>query len=174
MFLVPTAELTLSDIKVYRAQAKEALIKRAQQLGLVTSAEELVIRDFLPNTDVATIPAVNWWITGALVANTLYIYVNALVPPNNLIAFYKVCIESTNPAVARILFQRGTNGATTIGILEVEPLYTKEETEGYLSEPAVYDKSERVYIQILPRAASAGERVIFGAFIAEPVGNTVS
>lgn len=175
MFLIPTNELTLSDIRAYRAQAKAALIERAKLKGIVTQDSELVIRDGIPGIDITVVPATQFWLTGALVAATLYTYVNAALAVNRLAAFYKVCVEQAAPAsTAQIYFQRGPTGATTIGVIEVEPLYTKMETEGYLSEPVIYDNAETMFIRIFPRLASAGERVSFGVFVAEPVGNLVS
>ncbi len=175
MFLIPTSELTLTDIRGYRAQAKGALIDRAIKLGLVTNPKELVIRDGLPGIDFTLVSGFGYWLSGPLVISTMYIYVNGALAVNRVCCFYKVGVESAAPSTARIYFQRGVAGATTIGIVEVEPLYTKLETEGYMSEVAVYDKAENIFIQLFPRLTVAGgERVILSAFVGEPVGNLIS
>ena len=58
-YVVPTNELTLSDIRTFKQSAIQAGIDRALALGLARTKDELVVRTGLPNTDFGA-GAVGW------------------------------------------------------------------------------------------------------------------
>ena len=58
-YVVPTNELTLTDIKMFRSAAIEAGITRALALGIARSRDELVVRGALPSTDFGG-AAIGW------------------------------------------------------------------------------------------------------------------
>ena len=182
-YAIPVDELSIAKMESFRDKARAAALKRAQALKLATTMDELVFREAYPATDFgagATGYTNETYITGAAAANAwTSVFDTAAVPQlgNNKIAvFYKIMNEDAAPACTAVRFRLGATGATTLGWFHIEQFQNVKMTpEVYLSEPIVYNPSQWLFIEFYARAAIAvGERLQFGCFIAEPVGEQVS
>lgn len=186
-YSVPLGELTLTDIKGFKAAAVRAGIGRATALGIARSENELVVRDAYPNADFGA-GAVGWvadqYISGVIAAAGWGSPFSAGALPANVpqlartkvAVFYKFGVVEANPQIVGVRFRVGTTGATTKAsfFFQLETTIPLE-TEVYFSEPVVYDPEDWVYIEALYRGAVAvGERCPFGCFIIERLGPTVS
>ncbi len=187
-YVVPTNELTLTDIKKYKGDAINAGISRALALGIGRVETELVVRHALPFTDFGN-GAVGWTIeeyrnpviaaagwgsafdAGALPANA------PTLATGKVAVFYKFADYSANPVITGVRFRIGGTGATTKGtfFLQLET-GAKLEPDVYFSEPVVYDPQDVVYIENYYDGAigALGEQFAFGAFIIERLGANIS
>jgi len=184
-FPIATPELSVSQLERFRTNAKLAALKRAIDLKLATSMDELVFREANPGTDLSQPAGSGYtnetYLTGAAVINTwTSVYDTAVVPRlgNRQIAvFYKTYVIDANPATTAVRFRLGQTGATTLGWFFVEQiLNTALVPEAWFSEPIVYNPDQFMFIEFYPMAAvpAAGERLGFGCFIAEPIGESIS
>jgi hypothetical protein len=171
--IVPSNELGVEERRAMRENALHALNDRAINVKRIGGNQnEIAIRDIIPDTDFAL--ANRWWITGAIVAGAVTTYINAAIAAMRMVVFYGVSVESAAPACSMIYFRSGPAGATTRAIGNLEVLYSKLETDGYLSRAVIYDPQETAFVQVWGRVASAGERIILRGAIAEPVGESIS
>ena len=187
-YLIATNELTLTDIKAFRAGAVEAVVSRALALGIAQNRSELVVRSALPFTDFGA-GATGWSLefyqgpaittTGwGSVYNTGVVATFAPTLANTKVAvFYKFADYSPVPAITGIRFRVGGTGATTKATF-ISQLETgaKLEPDVYLSEPIVYDPQDIIYIEAYYSAAVAAgaEQFAFGAFVCERLGANIS
>lgn len=184
-YAIPTNELTLGDIKAYKASAINAGIIRAKAKGIAASDQELVIREAFPATDfgVAAGYALEYYVTQAVAAAGVWAGCIGLAapaaPPNlpigRVAVFYKIYDADAAPvttAVRFLLFAATTKASFFIQ----EFIDSKLEPEVWLSEPVVYDPQDQVNLQHYARVATgaAGEELGFGCFIIERVGAVVS
>jgi len=94
---------------------------------------------------------------------------------NQLVVFYNVSIETTPIPVTLLAFREGAGAGTTYAQFDLESLAVKQVTEGYFSEPIVYNPQRVLNIVVTGRVALAAQaRVHLGCFIVEPVGPTIS
>ena len=184
-YAIPVDELSIARMERFRKEAKEAALERARDLKLATEMKELVFREAFPGTDFgigATGYTNETYITGAAAVANVWtsVFDTALVPQlgNNKIAvFYKITNEDPAPATSAVRFRLGATGATALGWFQIEQFINIKLTpEVYLSEPIIYNPSQWLFIEFYPRAVvpAAGERLGFGCFIAEPVGEQLS
>ena len=190
-YVIPTNELTLTDIKNFKGAAVEAGIARALALGLAQNEKELVVREAHPGTDFSLPGAVGWtneyYITqgaaGALAwAGVFDTSVAAVVNAPQLArtsvaVFYKMMDAAEDPVVTAVRFRVGVTGATTKASFFIQPFIDiKLEPEVWLSEPVVYDPEDWLYMEYYGRAntAAGGEELSFGCFIVERTGGTIS
>ena len=136
------------------------------------------IREFQNILDAAA--ALDQWRTAALaVIGTLYSCFQATPAPvlaaDALAVFYKVGIETAPLPVSRLVFRSGGAAGNTVGIFDLEQLVNRLETDGFLSEPVVYDPSQTFAIQALCRIATGVfSRVQLGGLLFEPAGNVIA
>jgi hypothetical protein len=177
-YIIPVGDLDIGTRSQMRQQCDQSLFARALDIRkLAATRNELVVRDIIPNVDLVNIAGglvTAWWITGALVANTPYIYVNAICPQDKVIAFYGVSQESVLPATALVYFRVGATGNSTRAVCNLEVLYARMESQGYLDMEVMYDPNERIFIDLLPRINAATERLMLMGRVIEPIGATVS
>ena len=188
-YAIPTNELTLTDIKLYKEKAIEAGIERAIALRLARVREELVVREANPDPDFSVPGAVGWatnyYVTiGAAGAGAwTLVYPTAVSPTldrTKVAIFYKVAdhaVFGAIPVITGVRFSVGPTGATTRASFFTQAFTdNKLESEVYLSEPVVYDPDDTVFIEFYGRANTnaAGEELSFGCFIVERTGMTVS
>ena len=187
-YVIPTNELTLTDMGRFRGAAIEAGIARALSLGVARVREELVARDAFPLADFGTaatgwntedyismvIPAANAWCsafsTGAL-PGTQHQLGRAQVA-----VFYKFADVEAAPVVNGIRFREGVAGASTKAsfFLQLETM-AKLEPDVYFSEAVIYDPDDWLYIEIYPTGNIGGqEHIPFGAIVIERTGGTIS
>lgn len=184
MYAIPEQQLSEEAKRNFVVKCKQAAFKRAKSLGLVSSMNELTFREVSPHNDLGNPAGTGYtnetYITGAALINTWTSVFDTLavptVPNRAIIAFYKIMDEDANPACAAVRYRLGPTGATTLGWFPIEQFINCGWTpEVWLSDPIVYGPNERPFIEFYPRAAVAvGERLQFGAFIAEPLGEAVS
>lgn len=187
-YIVPTNELTLTDIKAFRSAAVEAGIIRALALGLARTRDELIVRSGLPLTDFGT-ALTGWQIesyNGPVIAAAGWgspfqfgaLPGSAPVLANSKVAvFYKFADWSGAPTITGVRFRVGGTGATTKAsfFMQLET-GAKLEPDVYFTEPVIYDPQDVVYIEAYYNAAVAVgvELFAFGTFIIERAGATVS
>ncbi len=178
-YAIPTNELTLTDIKAYKAAAVEAGVKRGI-LKLGISRGEEVVREAQTGIDFpgAYVPGVENYITGVLAAGWNFVGslgAAAVLPVGMVAVFYKIADWSGIPNITAVRFRVGGTGASTKGTFNIQvPINTKVESEVYLSEPIVYDPQDVLFIQCYAIAAGPAENLGFGCFIIEKVGANVS
>ena len=187
-YIIPTNELTLTDIKAFRAAAVEAVIQRALALGLARSRDELVVRAALPFTDFGN-GAVGWTLenySGPVITATGWgsvfnagaLPANAPTLANSKVAvFYKFSDYSAAPTITGIRFRIGGTGATTKATyFQQLETNSKLEPDFYFSEPVIYDPQDVVYIEAYYNAvvAAGAEGFAFGAFVVERLGANIS
>jgi hypothetical protein len=187
-YVVPVNELTLTDIKSYRASAVEAGIVRALALGIARSRDELVVRYGLPFTDFGN-GGLGWTLenySGPVIAaagwgsvfNAGALPANAPTLANSKVAvFWKWSDWSAAPTITGVRFRIGGTGATTKATFYMQlETGAKLEPDVYFTEPVVYDPQDVVYIEAYYNAAVAvgAELFSFGAFVVERLGANVS
>lgn len=184
-YAIPVDELSISKMEWYRNRAKMAALERARSLAIATDLEELVFREAFPATDFG-VPAGNGYtnetyITAAAVINTwTSVFLTANVPTlaqNKIAVFYKITDETVTPACTAVRFRLGLTGGTSLAWFQIEQFINVKLTpEVWLSEPVVYGPGQSPFIEFYPRVAvpAAGERIGFGCFIAEPLGEAIS
>jgi len=190
-YAIPTNELTLTDIRLYKEKAIEAGIERAIALRLARVREELVVREANPDPDFS-VPGAVGWVTNYYVTRggvgagawTDVFSAAALAVPTldrtKLAVFYKIAdhaVFGAVPVVTAVRFSVGPTGATTKASFFTQAFTdNKLESEVYLSEPVIYDPDDTLFIEFYGRANTnaAGEELSFGAFIIERTGMTVS
>jgi len=187
-YVVSVSELTLSDIKGFRADAVEAGITRALSLGLARSRDELVVRNALPNTDFGA-GAVGWTIEQyrnpviaaagwGSVFDAGVLPANAPTLANSKVAvFFKFANYSAAPTLQGIRFRVGGTGATTKASFFLQlNTGSKLEPDVYFTEPVVYDPQDVVYIEgyYSGAVAALAEDFAFEAFVIERVGANIS
>jgi hypothetical protein len=186
-YVIPTNELTLTDIKNYKQAAINAAVDRAIALGIGRAANELVVREALPATDLgagvagATGYNAERYLTGAVAANVwTSVFTTAVVPQlavTKTAVFYKIADSAAIPSVTAVRFQVGATGATTKDVFFFQlALDNKLESDMYMSQPVVYDRNDWMFITCYARVAIAagGEELSFGCFIVEPAGSIIS
>jgi hypothetical protein len=187
-YVVPTNELTLSDIRQFKADGIKAGITRALALGIARTEQELVVRTALPFTDFGN-GAVGWTLenySGPIIAaagwgsvfNAGALPANAPVLANSKIAvFYKFANYSAAPTITAVRFRIGGTGATTKAMYYMQlETGAKLEPDVYFSEPVVYDPQDVVYIEAYYNAAVAAgaEQFAFGCYLIERLGANIS
>lgn len=182
-YAIPTKELSISRIERFKADAKNAALKKASDLKLASSLSELTFREAAPGTDLSQPAGAGYtneiYITGAVVANTwTSVFDTAVVPTlgNRQVAvFYKVWNRTVPMTITGVRFRLGPTGATTLGWFPIEQMDNQETPELWFSEPIVYGPNERMFIEcISPVAIAVGQQLGFGCFISEPIGEAIS
>ncbi len=177
-FLLPKDEVTLTDLKAFRTAAVEAGIERALFLRMVTSKEELNVRQFENIFDVAA--ALDQWNTAALAAvGTAYSVFQAVAAPtlaaNKLAVFYGVGIETVPFPVSLLTFRDGPAAGNIRAEFDLERMVNSESQEGFFSEPVVIDPNRQFAVQVTARIATGVlARVQLFCLIVEPAGQRIS
>mgnify|MGYP005814620771 CR=1 FL=1 len=186
-YVIPTNELTLTDIKNFKINAMEAGISAAEGAG-IGRRQQLVVREAFPFTDFGqgavgwtteqyvnpAIAAAGWgspFSAGALPANV------PQLQRTKVAVFYKFANTSASPLTTAIRFRVGNTGATTKATFYIQlPTEAKLEPDVYFSEPVVYEPEDWVYIELYYTAAvgAGGQTIPFGCFIIERIGGNVS
>ncbi len=136
------------------------------------------IREFQNILDAAA--TLDQWNTFALAAIGInYSVFNGIAAPvlaaDRLAVFYKIGIETAPLPVSRVTFRSGGAAGNIVGVFDLEQLVNRLETDGFLSEPVVYDPSQTFAVQVLCRIATlALARVQLGGLIFEPAGNVIA
>jgi len=173
--VVPKSEFTLAEIYSLEAKIEAALVRMALNKKFAESTEELVVRDCLPDPDLAF--ATNAWINqSALAANAWtqdFSTPLSGVQNNRVIAFYKVINRTLLPNIIASRFSLGT--VAVLGVLQLEELYVEEEPVGFFG-PIFYTEGDTVRVEHYADAivAIGGEQLGFPAMVCEPFGEQIS
>lgn len=186
-YVIPTNELTLTDMQRFRGGAIEAGIQRALSLGIARVREELVARDAFPFTDLGTaatgwqtdqyqtmaIPAINAWCAAFGVALPASAF---QLGRAQVVVFYKFADIDDTPFITGVRFREGATGASTKAAFFIQlESWAKLEPDVYFSEPVVYDPDDFLYIEVYPIGnLNNQQNIAFGAYIIERTGGTVS
>ena len=176
-FLIAKDELTLTDMRNFRAAAEEAGVARAMQ-KLTRTRDELLVRSFENILDAGA--ALDQWNTAALaVVGTAYSVFQAVaafaLANNKVVVFYKVGVETLPFPVSLLTFRKGGAAGNIKAEFDLEQLVNGNTLEGYFSEPVVYDPTDLIAVQVLSRIATGVlARVQLGAWIVEPVGQRIA
>ena len=183
-YTIPKDELSVSRIESFRVAAKAAALRKAQNLKLAASLNELVFREAAPGTDLSQPAGAGYtnevYLTGAIVANVwTSVFDTAIVPTlggRQIAVFYKVWNRTAPMTITAVRFRLGPTGATTLGWFPIEQMDIQMTAELWFTEPIVYGPNERMFIEcISPIAvAAAGQQLGFGCFIVEPIGEAIS
>ncbi len=172
--LVPGNDVTPTSKSKHRQDALDAA--EAMARDRVASQGEYIAR---PPQLIADFGCVlDQWNTAALaIIGNAYSVFQAVVAPavglRQVIVWYKISSEAAN--VSFVIFQEGAQGRTTFAVLNMEELYAKQETEGFLSEPIVYPPGSIMRITAVCRIVTgAPERLTLGGFVVEPTGPQIS
>ncbi len=181
--LIPVDELTLTDIKAFKEATIRAGVARAVFKALGANENELAIRDIRPLIDfpVTWAAQVDRWLLpatpAAIAAGTMSVWINEALPVGRVLAIYGVAVESATPECSIMLLRSGPAGqGRTAAVIELEKLYTKMNSDGFLAEPVTYDPQETVYIQVYNRIAiaAAGTIIQLKGYIIEAKQEQVS
>ncbi len=174
--LIPTDELTLTDQRKYRQDALDsAEIILRDKIGAIG---DYIARPAQNIADFTTVLE-QWNTAPLLVVGGAYSVFQAVAAPvlgnRQMAVFYKVGVETPGLPVSQIIFQEGAAGRTTYAVLDLEQLYCKVQTEGYLSEPVVYLPGSVLRITVICRIFTGVFcRVPLGCYIIEPAGPQIS
>ena len=194
-YLIQTDEISLANQERLRQQAVRAGKERALAMGVATPGREdrystLIERpadyivDVITPSTPALVAGLDGWLSMPLAAvgtdysifaNSTPAAVAPVVPDNQVIVFYKVTvltIAGPDP-VSMLLFSTGT-AVIRKAQFDLEALYGKLSTDGYLTKPVVYDPREIITATVRARVATAaGCRVRLGTFVIEPIQVTI-
>jgi hypothetical protein len=185
-YIVPTNELTLTDIKAYKAAAVRAGITRALALGLAREESELVVRYALPLTDFPNGWTIEQYRNPAIAAagwgsvfdgGALPAFAPALANTKVAVFFKFANYTAGGGNMMGVRFRVGGTGATTKATFHFQlEAFSKMEPDVYFTEPVVYDPTDVVYIEGYYNGITGalGEGFAFGCFIVERLGANVS
>ncbi len=187
-YIIPSNELSLSQIQDFKAAAIEAGIQTAMRAG-IGQRSQLVVRHGFPNQDFGQ-PAGQGWLAdnyvnpviaaagwgSAFSAGAVPLFVPTL-QRTKVAVFYKFAATTPATVVRGVRFRVGNTGASTRGTFYLQlETQSKLEPDVYFSEPVVYEPEDPVYIEILYSAGVAvgAEQIPFGSFIVARVGANIS
>jgi len=177
MKVIPKSEMTEAEIFTLEQKIERGLINMALEKDLAESEADLVVRDLIPNIDLAM--ATNNWVNQvATVANAWQAApdINARLAgaqQNRCIAFYKIINRTLAPNITMARFGLGTTGV--LGVLQLEELYAEQENVGFFG-PIFYNDGETVRIDYYADAVVAigGEQIGLPAMVCEPYGEQIA
>lgn len=175
--VIPKDELTLSDMRDFRAKAMaDGLARCSEKLGVQES--ELMVRHAENILDFGA--ALDQWNTAALAAvGTAYSVFQAIGAPtlanNKLAVLYKVGIETIPVPVSLMTVRIGGAAGNIKAEYDLEQIINGEVQEGYFSEPVPFDPTETFAIQVLARIATGVlARIQLGMYVIEPKGQRIA
>ncbi len=180
-YVIATGETSLAAQAYLREvaenQGKDVLINKGvgKTRGEFEARDPIYQIDFVP---AATRAGLAGWLTMplAVVAVRYSVFADnvpaALTPqvPNNACwVFYGATIIDTNQAISQLYFSVG-NGPTPKANFDLQKLYSKLETDGYFTQPVVYEPQAIVTAQVLCRVVTgAGFQIQLKVAIVEPL-----
>jgi len=184
-YILGTDELSLSEMRSYRAGAQKAGVEEALKLALASSEKDLVIRGIFPHSDFFSAVGNGYtnerFITGAILINTwTSVYDTAVVPQlgnRKVMVIYKIFDVTPIPSIRAVRFRLCATGVSTLAWVQIEgPIATKSTPEVWLTEPVVYTPNQWMDIQCYanPAVPAAGEMLGFEGYVIEPVGESLS
>ncbi len=176
-YLIAAGDLSLDDRKALRMNSDEVLKAAATRLAIRDRLDDLIIRDTLPNADLALAASEDWLVAGVGVAGTDLQYIGTTLAVDRCVVFYGVGSETAPQQISRVRLTLGAASAQIRGVFQLEQLNSRLETLGYFSEAVLFTRQEFVRILVMPRTggfAANSQRLHFLARTIEPIGSTVS
>ena len=194
-YIIQTDEVALANQEKYRRDAIRAGMERALGLRIATEGadpkkpyagryDNLKARsfDYVNDFAVPTVPALSaglaGWLTVALaVVGTPYsifagntgVAFNPVVPQTQVWVFYKYCIPyAVTFPVSYLIFAAGNTGQFRKDEFDLEPAYAKLSTDGFFSEPVIYDKAENCVVTVRARIVSPAFAFVLQGWVIEP------
>ena len=162
--------MTEEEVRVYQKQMEDKLVQEAVSSKVVTSADQAVVRDLLPATDLGD--ATEVWVQAGLVINTWNTTYNATLPSKKIFVVYGCKNSNATPITTAIKFGLGAGPAKVKDIWGVEPAWLELNTAGYSTEPLLYKKEEQfTFLQYAN--ANGTDNVILLGLVCEPKGENV-
>jgi len=201
-YAIPTKELTLTDIKGYKAEAILAGLLAAEESGIGKAGImqpdgsrkgcNLTVREAHPFIDFGAPVGMGWttdWYRGPAIgaagwgsvfnSGALPLFAPVLAR-TKVAVFYKFQDSSgavAPPTIMAVRFRLGAGGATTLASFFTQmPTQGNMEPDVYFSEPVVYMPEDALFIEAYYNAgvALAVEEFAFGCFIIERIGAIIS
>jgi len=196
-YIVQTDEVALAKQEKYRADAQKEGFERAIALSIATpgaldpsqpwngrySTMKARAFDYVNDFALPTIGAVltaglSGWLTAVLAAagtpysifagNTAVAF-NPVVPNTQVWVFYKYCIPyAITWPVSYLIFAAGNAGQFRKDEFDLEPAYAKLSTDGFFSEPVVYEKAETCVVTVRARIISPAVAFVLQGWVIEP------
>ena len=173
-YIVPWEIMTLTNIEQYKANARQAGINRALELKIATMDSGLVARTPRANADVAIGTALQDEWAFALAAGNNAAIINVAIPQNEIWVWYAIDQWDTAPQATLVTFRTAPIGGTTKMQVDLQDCRGFTFCAGMLAEPVVYDRSERMVVDIQSDAAHAPEYIKFMGFIITTRGTVLS
>jgi hypothetical protein len=153
-----------------KERLKNYLKDLAVKKGIVTSIDNIVVRDILPDVDLG-FSSNNWNVNYSSIGwNTV---VSIRIPNNKLIAFYGATNINNTESTSAIAFKVGAGGVKTKAISEITAYYTNADyREAIFSSPIVYENGD--YLVIQAYTTNTGPYSILEGYVAEPKGETIN
>jgi hypothetical protein len=183
--LLPSDQLTLTQKAALRAGAVTNGIDRAVALKIMPTSAQLSYRQFQNIADGGTVGRERWLTANLAVVNTPYSVWTTLAAPavglvpqlanNKLCVFWGVAVITTPNPVSLLSFRLGVAAGTTYAVFNLEDLESQITSEGYFSEPVVYDNNAFMNVVVTSKIATGVQaEVVLLAYIIEPKGQTTS
>lgn len=117
-YILPSREVSIKDRQAYRQACTEYIINRALSLAIGRGREELMIRQLLPED----LGLINWFVPSYQHSVK---FVNHPIDKGAVIGIYKVLQLGVRPTARKISFRVGRSGATTLGIYDLDIIYSE-------------------------------------------------
>lgn len=196
-YIVQTDELALARQEGYRGAAIVEGYERALSLSIATPGTPNpnlkyngkyanlkarafdYVNDFvLPTSGAVLALGLAGWLTVALAAvgapysifaNNVGAAIVPQVPQTQVWVFYKYCIPyAINFPVSYLIFTTGQQGQFRKDEFDLEPTYAKLSTDGFFSEPVVYDKAEFCGATVRARIIAPAFAFVLQGWVIEP------
>lgn len=169
-------DILINDRDRMRQDVQDSVLSRCIDKRIISSQNEAVVRMIRPDVDLnAGAVTYEQWLSTALVAGTLNVFVNQALDNNKVIGIYGFAIPSANPAISEFRFQMGPLGASVLFVVNAQHIYANQNLKGYFTKMVGYDPLDTMYIQLMPFVAVAGgQAVVLRGYTAERTGNTIS
>ena len=134
--------------------------------------ERWVHRDILPHIDLGLATEVwSFDYTTGLAENHV---VSHQLPANRFLGFCKVAYVDPDPVAIYVKFATGRDAKMVKDVWHIQDIWLLEEPEAYTPEPILYGQQEWVHMFIYPERAKTGDKLVFGGFTVELLGETIT
>jgi len=166
-----TTYVTKDEIQARREALKRKLAAIALKKGIVTSPDELAIRDILPATDLGF--SAEKWATATLPSGAYTAVVDMRLPANKLVGFYGVQDLTSSPVTSVIRFKIGPGKARVLDVWQIEATQTEKEKIGISENDVIYENQEYATVEYYNFTTGVSNVVLLG-IVAEPKGEVVA
>lgn len=191
-YLIPTWDLRVETKTQYRLATREALFVKFKAS---CDIKDVCLRQFLARDF-----GLRSWRTPQQSPGERTVWINHELKQRQFIAIMGIVQLSKNPKVSNIMIRMGTAGATTLGLHEIDELYSilpilkKLETyqaddelfskfgkledirmAAYFSEPYLFEQHQIIHITVQsPEGNKTGDRLMLSGFVMEPAGMSIA